>query len=153
MNICICGGGNLGHVCAGFLASEPENKVSLLTTRPDIWSRHIDIVAPEGKSIHGVLNCISNNPQDVIPDAQIVLLCLPGFAIREVLCTIAPCLSPNTWVGSVVSSTGFFFEAMKVHRQLRQAPEAAGGRRQARPRLGPRSLIHRFTRGRKYHHV
>lgn len=114
MNICICGGGNLGHVCAGFLASQPENKISLLTTRPDIWSRHIDIVAPEGKSIHGVLNCISNNPQDVIPDAQIVLLCLPGFAIREVLCTIAPYLAPDTWVGSVVSNTGFFFEAMKV---------------------------------------
>ncbi len=114
MNICICGGGNLGHVCAGFLASQPENKISLLTTRPDIWSRYIDIIAPEGKIIHGTLNCISDKPQDVIPDAQIVLLCLPGFAIREVLCTIAPYLAPATWVGSVVSNTGFFFEAMEV---------------------------------------
>ena len=34
MNITICGGGNLGHVVAGYLSSQSANAVSLLTSRP-----------------------------------------------------------------------------------------------------------------------
>ena len=114
MKITICGGGNLGHVCAGFLASQSENEVSLLTTRPDAWSPSIDVIDPKGKLYHGILSVISSRAQDVIPNSDIVLLCLPGFAIREILLNIAPYIAPNTWVGTVVSNTGFFFEAMKI---------------------------------------
>ncbi len=114
MNITICGGGNLGHVCSGFLASQSDNEVSLLTTRPDAWSPTIDVIDPKGKVYHGILSGISCQAQDVIPNADIVLLCLPGFAIQEILLSIAPYIGPNTWVGSIVSNTGFFFEAMKL---------------------------------------
>lgn len=114
MKITICGGGNLGHVCAGFLASQPDNEVSLLTTRPDAWSPTIEVIDPNGKAYHGILSGISSQAQDVIPNAEIVLICLPGFAIHEVLLNIAPLIGPNTWVGTVVSNTGFFFEAMKL---------------------------------------
>ena len=114
MNITICGGGNLGHVCAGFLASQEENSVSLLTTKPEFWSKTIDVVDCKGEVYHGVLKSISNQPADVVPDAEMVLVCLPGFAIGNVLKAIAPYLNDNCWVGTVVSSTGFFFEAMKV---------------------------------------
>lgn len=114
MKITICGGGNLGHVCAGFLASQPDNEVSLLTTRPDAWSPTIEVIDPNGKAYHGILSGISSQAQDVIPNAEIVLICLPGFAIHEVLLNIAPHIGPNTWVGTVVSNTGFFFEAMKL---------------------------------------
>ena len=34
MKITICGGGNLGHVCAGFFAAQEDHIVSLLTTKP-----------------------------------------------------------------------------------------------------------------------
>ena len=47
-------------------------------------------------------------------DADIILLCLPGYAIRETLLQVKDYLRPETAVGSVVSSTGFFFEAMKL---------------------------------------
>ena len=114
MNITICGGGNLGHVCSGFLASQSDNEVSLLTTRPDAWSPTIDVIDPKGKVYHGILSGISCQAQDVIPNADIVLLCLPGFAIRDILLSIAPYIGPDTWVGTVVSNTGFFFEAMKL---------------------------------------
>lgn len=113
MNITICGGGNLGHVCAGFLASQEDNSVSLLTTKPELWSKRIDVIDCKGKVYHGKLKCISRNPVDVIPDAEIVLICLPGFAIGKELEAVAPYLSPDCWVGTVVSSTGFFFEAFK----------------------------------------
>ena len=66
MKITICGGGNLGHVCAGFLASQPDNEVLLLTTRPDAWSPTIEVVDPKGKAYHGILAGISGQAQDVI---------------------------------------------------------------------------------------
>lgn len=112
--ICICGGGNLGHVCAGFLSAQPDVEVNLLTTHPDSWNSTIEIDDPDGKTYHGHLSCISSVPAEVLLGVDIVLLCLPGYAIHSTLQKIAPYLSDSVWVGSVVSSTGFFFEAMKI---------------------------------------
>lgn len=112
MKICICGGGNLGHVCAGFLANR-GHKVSVLTTKPELWGKTLEIVAPDG-FIVGELDCVSSKPNEIVSQADIVLICLPGFAIHEELVKIKPFLSKNSIVGTVVSSTGFFFEAFKV---------------------------------------
>ena len=112
--ICICGGGNLGHVCAGFLSAQPDVEVNLLTTQPESWSSTIEIDDPDGKTYLGHLTCISSNPAEALFSVDIVLLCLPGYAIHPTLQKIAPYISDSVWVGSVVSSTGFFFEAMKV---------------------------------------
>ena len=112
--ICICGGGNLGHVVAGFLAAHGDCEVSLLTRHPERWQQQLEITTPAGTILHGAIGKITSDPQDVIPQADIVLLCLPGFSIREVLQQIAPALTPGTAVGSIVSSTGFFFEAFKI---------------------------------------
>lgn len=112
--ICICGGGNLGHVCAGFLSAQHDVEVNLLTTHPDLWNSTIEVDDPNGRVFHGHLSCISSVPTEVLSDVDIVLLCLPGYAIRPTLERIAPCISNHVWVGSVVSSTGFFFEAMKI---------------------------------------
>lgn len=112
MKICICGGGNLGHVCAGFLANR-GHKVSVLTTKPELWGKTLEIVAPDGDFI-GELECLSSEPNEIVSQADIVLICLPGFAIHEELVKIKPFLSKSSIVGTVVSSTGFFFEAFKV---------------------------------------
>lgn len=114
MRITICGGGNLGHVCAGYLASQTDNHVSLLTSRPEVWSDQVVVRDSEGRVFPGLLEHISARAADVIPGADIVLVCLPGFAIPKMLESIKDHLDPATWVGSVVSSTGFFFEAMKT---------------------------------------
>ena len=112
MKICICGGGNLGHVCAGFLANR-GHQVSILTTKPELWSQTIEIVAPEG-AFEGQLAQVTSNAADAIPQAEIVLICLPGFAIHDELIKIRPYLSNTCKVGTVVSSSGFFFEAFEV---------------------------------------
>ena len=49
MKICICGGGNLGHVVAGFLAAQPTHQVSLLTQHPERWTHHLLIDTPNGE--------------------------------------------------------------------------------------------------------
>lgn len=112
MRICICGGGNLGHVCAGFLANR-GHQVSILTTKPERWSQTIEIVAPDG-FFEGKLAQVSSQPEEVVPQAEILLVCLPGFAIHDELTKIKPYLSKTCRVGTVVSSTGFFFEAFEV---------------------------------------
>lgn len=112
MRICICGGGNLGHVCAGFLANR-GHQVSILTTKPERWSQTIEIVTPDG-NFDGHLAQVTSNAADAIPQAEIVLVCLPGFAIHDELIKIEPHISNTCKVGTVVSSTGFFFEALEV---------------------------------------
>ena len=112
--ICICGGGSLGHVVAGYIAATKPVKLNVLTQRPERWSREIVVDTPDGKVLHGGLNVVSSDPAEALSGVDVVLLCLPGFAIRDELIKIRPYLNKDTYVGSVFSSTGFFFEAMKL---------------------------------------
>lgn len=114
MKICICGGGNLGHVIAGFVAAQQEHEVCLLTRCLERWGQELTIKMPDGTSCIGKLNGVYNDTQHAVSDADIVLLCLPGYAIHDILLQIRNYLKPTTAVGSVVSSTGFFFEAMEL---------------------------------------
>ena len=113
-NICICGGGSLGHTIAGFVASKEDYNVSVLTRNPEKWSKAIDVTDLDNHHYHGELLYVTNTPSLAISNANIVLLCLPGYAIKDVLQQIKPYLSPSTFVGTVVSSTGFFFMAAQV---------------------------------------
>lgn len=112
--VCICGGGSLGHVIAGYLSAKKGIAVNILTQRPLQWSRELRISTPEGDILCGKLNVISDNPKEALCDASIVLLCLPGYAIKSELIKIKPYVSEHTYVGSVFSSTGFFFEALDL---------------------------------------
>lgn len=114
MKICICGGGNLGHVVAGFVAAQKKHEVCLLTRHPEHWSQELVIETPDGTTRTGQIKGIYRDAKQAVGDADIVLLCLPGYAIRETLLQIRDDLKPDTAVGSVVSSTGFFFEAMEL---------------------------------------
>lgn len=126
MKICICGGGSLGHVCAGMLASDPENTVNIYTRRPDQWGKEIIIDDCIGKTLVGKLANVSNKPEDVIADCDMVFLCLPGFAIEDTLLSIKPHLDKHTMVGSIISSSGFFFAA---HRILNESTPLFGFQR------------------------
>lgn len=114
MKICICGGGNLGHVVAGFIAAQKKHEVCLLTRHPELWSQDLIIEAPAETTYSGHLNGLFSNAEQAVPDADIILLCLPGYAIRETLLQIKDYVQSDAAVGSVVSSTGFFFEAMQL---------------------------------------
>ena len=112
--ICICGGGNLGHVVAGFVAAQKKHEVCLLTRHPEQWSQDLIIEAPSETTYIGHLNGLFSDAKQAVSNADIVLLCLPGYAIRETLLQVKDYLKAEAAVGSVVSSTGFFFEAMKL---------------------------------------
>ncbi|MBR3066930.1 MAG: NAD/NADP octopine/nopaline dehydrogenase family protein [Prevotella sp.] len=113
MKVCICGGGNLGHVVAGFVAARQGFEVSMLTRHPEQWGRQLVIDCPDG-TLTAELALVSDDVELTVGQADMVLLCLPGFAIRQALLHIRSGLKPGTAVGSVVSSTGFFLQAMEV---------------------------------------
>lgn len=112
--ITICGGGSLGHVIAGWISARNHANVNVLTGKPEKWHHKILIDTPDGLILEGNISKISSNPVDVIPESDVVLLCLPGFMIEKQLKAIRLSLTPSAFVGSVFSSTGFFFEAQKI---------------------------------------
>lgn len=105
--ICICGGGNLGTVLAG-VASSKGYKVNLLTGSPEKWDKTIHITLCDNKNNEGQLDHISKDPEEVIPQSNIILFCLPGTAIEKYLNLIKPYISPGQIIGSVFCSSGFF---------------------------------------------
>ena len=112
--ITLCGGGSLGHVIAGWLSARGHAKVNILTGRPEKWQHNIIVDTPDGQIMRGYITKISNKAEDVIPESDVVLLCLPGYMIVKQLETIKPVLNPSAFVGTVFSSTGFFFEALNI---------------------------------------
>lgn len=109
--ICICGGGALGHIMISVISSKGYD-VCLLTNHPDKWSHQIISKDLNGKQYIGNITKISSDPKDVIPESDIILLCLPGFLIDEEIKKIKQYLKENSCLGSIVSSTGFFISAL-----------------------------------------
>lgn len=111
--ICICGGGSLSHVCAGVLASRPDVEVNILTRHPERWAQQLEVTDPDGRIYRGALHQVSNDPAITLTACDLILFCLPGYAIEEMLTTIHPFIGTAV-VGSIVSSTGFFFAAHRI---------------------------------------
>ena len=111
--ITIIGGGSLGHVCAAVLGSQADTEVTMLTQRPLAWSTQVSAVDNDGKTYQSAVTATADT-QSAIEQADIVLLTLPGFLIEKNLQAIRPYLRENTTVGSIVSSTGFFFFAHRI---------------------------------------
>lgn len=112
--ICICGGGGLGHTCGAVLSSIEGVSVSLFTKHPEAWQSTFYVDDPNGKIFQGHFATISDQAQDVIPQADIVLLCLPAYLIEQTLLNIKTYLSSKAIVGAVVGNTGFFLLAHKI---------------------------------------
>lgn len=116
IRICICGGGNLAHVIGGYLAVRPDCEVRLLTRHPNRWQPDgsIELTDINGKVFRSRFSLISSDASVALSQTDIVLLCLPGFAIAQTLESISQFVTPKTIVGSVVSSTGFFLMANQL---------------------------------------
>lgn len=112
--VCICGGGSLGHVIAGWSAAKGKAQVSVFTSRPAEWSSDIVVDTPEGDILRGHLEKVSDEPGEVVSTADVVLLCYPGYLIESALRRLKPFLREDAFVGCVFSSTGFFFVAREV---------------------------------------
>lgn len=113
MKICICGGGSLGHVCAGVLSSQEGVELKILSGHPEKWQKSITVTDTAGKQYIAHINSISSDPEEVITGQDVILFCLPGYLIEKTLRDIKPYIG-GAVVGTVVSSTGFFFFAHDI---------------------------------------
>lgn len=113
MKICICGGGSLGHVCTGVMASQEDVELNILSGHPDRWQKTITVTDLNGKQFVAKINRISSKPEEVVTGQDVILLCLPGYMIEKTLRDIKPFVGKAA-VGTVVSSTGFFFFAHDI---------------------------------------
>ncbi len=111
--ITIIGGGNSAHVLIPLL-SKTNLTVNLLTRKPEKWSNEIDLdyIKPNGKfvqSMKGQIDVISSDPNDVIPQADIIMFCIPVNVYREMLHRIAPFIKQNkrVYIGTVYGQGGF----------------------------------------------
>lgn len=111
--ITIVGGGSSAHVLIPLL-SKAGHKVNVLTRRPSEWSRNVEaqLQSCDGhlkKTFKGTINFISNNPQDIIPQASIIVLCMPVSQYRQALHHIAPYINDNknVFVGALYGQAGF----------------------------------------------
>ena len=105
LTICICGGGNLGHTVAGYVAAKKQFSVNLLTSHPERWQREITVKDGNGHTFCGELAVVSNQAELTVPQSDIILLCLPGFAIQDELLKIKPFLKEGQIIGSAGPTT------------------------------------------------
>ena len=114
VKVCICGGGSQSHISAGVIGSNPDYEVSILTRHPEKWSHEFKTVDLDGKEYKAHIETITADPGEVIPNSDIVLIALPGFAIKDVLTKIAPFCTPNHIIGCVFGGSGFFIAVQQI---------------------------------------
>jgi|SRR5690554_6726388 len=111
--IVICGGGSSAHVLIPFLSGS-DFDVSILTSKPDAWSNEIEVQYQDVNQnvievYKGRLSKASNAPQDLIPEADYIILCMPVSKYRMALHEIAPYINKNkkVCIGTIYGQGGF----------------------------------------------
>ena len=110
MKICILGGGNIGSLILGDIGLKEGVSVRLLTSRPDEWSHTIEVYDRYGDvKYKGNVDVISNNPEDVVIDADIIISTLPSHIFPIIIQRIKPFIKTGTWIGVMPGSGGSEF--------------------------------------------
>ncbi|MDJ0838758.1 MAG: NAD/NADP octopine/nopaline dehydrogenase family protein [Acidobacteriota bacterium] len=96
----------------------------MLTRRPDDWSKEVELQLQSIdedllKTFTGRLAKVSSDPSDVIPESDVVVLCMPVFTYRPSLASLAPHLSRdrNVYVGTIYGQAGFNWMVEEVTRE------------------------------------
>jgi len=119
--ITVCGGGNGAHICAGYFGWKGF-KVNVLTRKPELWKKELTITTATSiwnhrGSFRGQLATVSNNPAEVIPGSDIVLIAAPADAHPHLLRQIAPFVDRTTNLGTIYAQGGFDWAVFHVFGQ------------------------------------
>jgi hypothetical protein len=109
MQVTVCGGGNAAHALVGLLAAQGSYLVNVylsFESEARRWQAGISSqggieVLQRDATRLGRPHTISNDPSQVLPGSQVVLLALPAFAHQAVLQQIAPYLDDGAWLGAI----------------------------------------------------
>jgi len=116
----IIGGGSSTHTLIPML-SESNYEVNLITSKPDQWSgtvetHYVDSLGETKWKIKGDLNVITSNPELVIPESEVIILCMPVHKYREALANIAEHInkSKNVYIGTIYGQAGFNWMVQEI---------------------------------------
>jgi hypothetical protein len=123
LTVTVVGGGASAHVLIPFLSSA-GHRVHLLTRRPRDWEREVtlELQSMEGELLRtftGDLTRISDDPAEVIPQSDVVVLCMPVHQYRAALHKLAPHLrrDPEVFVGTIYGQAGFNWMVREIERE------------------------------------
>ena len=117
--------GNSAHVLIPFLG-ETNHNVNLMTRRPNDWDDTVtcEVQNMSGevlKSYHGKIQKKSSDPADVIPDADIIVLCMPVHQYRDALFRLAPYIDKSkkeVFVGTIFGQAGFNWMVHEMEKEF-----------------------------------
>ncbi|MDJ0838757.1 MAG: NAD/NADP octopine/nopaline dehydrogenase family protein [Acidobacteriota bacterium] len=119
----IVGDGSSAHVLIPFL-SGAGHRVQVLARHPDEWSEEIEVQLQSVdehllKTFTGRVDKVSSDPSALIPESDVVVLCMPVFTYRPLLATLAPYLSHDrdVYVGTIYGQAGFNWMVEEVARE------------------------------------
>jgi len=115
MNICVIGGGNMGHYITAIVGKKANN-VRLLTREHQIWSKQITAF-DDGKVIaRGDIDVCTDNAEKALEDANVVLITWPTNVLANRLHEIEPFLVKGMYIGFIPGFGGKEF----ICNQLRK---------------------------------
>ena len=115
---CVIGGGNSAHVAAGLIASDPDWECNILANWQDDAERlaagvaagGIELVYGAGDGHRRVLGRparVSNDPAEVVPGCELLLLCMSAMGYDGNARAMAPHVDVGAAIGTVCASNGF----------------------------------------------
>ncbi len=106
MKITIVGGGNIGTQFAVHCA-EKKHEVTIYTSTPELFDKHISIVDNSGKIIHeGTIFIATNDPEEAFSHADLIIVTFPATMMDTVAELIYEYGNKKTVIGVVPGNGG-----------------------------------------------
>ena len=106
MKITIVGGGNIGTQFAVHCA-EKGHKVTVYTSTPDIYQKHLNIIDENGSTTHeGDISGATNDPEIAFRDADLIMVTMPSTMMKTVAKMVYDHSSSHPIIGVVPGNGG-----------------------------------------------
>jgi len=105
--LALCGGGNLAHATIATVGHQnPNSQIRLLSRRPEVWRPEIKAYTQKSSWEHkgvmtGQISKCSNKASEIVPGANIILICSPAHTKIPILQEIRDHIDEGAFVGSI----------------------------------------------------
>lgn len=102
MNIAIIGAGNIGTYLATYISLKEGCKVWMHTSKPESFKETLTLVEEEKNLNHKVnLHCVSSSLEEVVKDADYILITHPSFMMEKTLKEIGNYVKQGAAIGCI----------------------------------------------------
>lgn len=102
----VYGGGNIGTQLAVHFA-ETGNEVTIFTSKPEKFAKHLTVVNKNGDILHeGDIAGATDDPKKAFSDADVILVTVPSFVMKEAAANITPYVKSGAYIGIIPGNGG-----------------------------------------------